>query len=56
MVWPTTKRFGCGVASNDRTDYLVCRYYPSGNVFGSQLHPAPRPLASRMQPPDRRPL
>lgn len=34
MVWPTTTRVGCAVASNARTDYLVCRYSPAGNIDG----------------------
>jgi uncharacterized protein YkwD len=34
MVWPTTTRIGCAVASNGRFDYLVCRYSPAGNIDG----------------------
>ncbi len=34
IVWPTTQRVGCAVASNSRDDFLVCRYSPSGNIFG----------------------
>jgi hypothetical protein len=34
MVWPTTTRVGCAVASNARNDFLVCRYSPAGNVDG----------------------
>ncbi|MGN6818489.1 MAG: CAP domain-containing protein [Sphingomonas sp.] len=34
IVWRTTTRVGCAVASNDRDDYLVCRYAPPGNVIG----------------------
>lgn len=34
MVWPTTTRVGCAVASNASADYLVCRYSPAGNVDG----------------------
>lgn len=34
MVWPTTTRIGCAVASNARNDYLVCRYSPAGNIDG----------------------
>jgi hypothetical protein len=37
MVWPTTKRVGCAVASNATRDYLVCRYSPAGNVLGKPL-------------------
>lgn len=34
IVWPTTTRVGCAVASNARADILVCRYSPAGNVDG----------------------
>jgi len=34
MVWPTTTRVGCAVASNASNDFLVCRYSPAGNIDG----------------------
>ena len=34
MVWPTTTRVGCALASSAWADYLVCRYSPAGNVTG----------------------
>jgi uncharacterized protein YkwD len=34
MVWPTTTRVGCAVASNAASDFLVCRYATAGNVGG----------------------
>jgi hypothetical protein len=37
MVWPTTTRVGCAVASNRRTDFLVCRYATAGNVDGRRV-------------------
>lgn len=37
MVWPTTTRFGCALASNRTGDYLVCRYALPGNVVGRRL-------------------
>jgi uncharacterized protein YkwD len=37
MVWPTTTRVGCAVASNARSDYLVCRYSPAGNIDGRSV-------------------
>ena len=37
MVWPTTTRVGCAIASNATRDYLVCRYSPAGNVMGRPL-------------------
>lgn len=37
IVWPTSRRIGCAMASNDRRDYLVCRYAPPGAVVGRRL-------------------
>lgn len=37
MVWPTTQQVGCATASNGWNDYLVCRYWPAGNVVGVTL-------------------
>jgi hypothetical protein len=34
MVWPTTTKVGCALATNASTDYLVCRYSPAGNIDG----------------------
>ena len=34
MIWPTTTRVGCGIASARGNDVLVCRYGPAGNVDG----------------------
>ena len=34
VVWAETRLVGCAVASNDSDDYLVCRYFPAGNVLG----------------------
>ena len=34
IVWPTTTRVGCALASTPATDYLVCRYSPAGNIDG----------------------
>ena len=39
MVWPSTTRVGCGIASGARWDVLVCRYAPAGNIDGSILAP-----------------
>ncbi len=33
VVWPTTTAVGCAVVSNASDDYLVCRYFPAGNVM-----------------------
>ena len=37
MVWQGTTAIGCAVASNDRNDYLVCRYSPPGNIYGQTI-------------------
>jgi hypothetical protein len=34
MIWPTTTRVGCALASTPRIDYLVCRYATAGNIDG----------------------
>lgn len=34
IVWRTTTRVGCAVATGRGEDYLVCRYSPPGNVIG----------------------
>jgi hypothetical protein len=37
IVWPTTTKVGCALSSSASTDYLVCRYSPTGNKDGYQL-------------------
>ncbi|MDB5690620.1 MAG: serine protease [Sphingomonas bacterium] len=34
MIWRGTTHLGCGIAGNGQDEYLVCRYWPAGNVFG----------------------
>ena len=34
IIWPTTTRLGCGLASGRGRDVLVCRYSPAGNIDG----------------------
>ncbi|CAM3210133.1 hypothetical protein SPAN111604_10575 [Sphingomonas antarctica] len=34
MIWGGTRQVGCAVASNADDDFLVCRYFPAGNVYG----------------------
>ena len=34
VVWRGTREVGCAVARNARDDFLVCRYWPSGNWMG----------------------
>jgi len=37
MIWPTTTRVGCAIASSARVDALVCRYAPAGNIDGRRV-------------------
>ena len=39
IVWPSTTEVGCAVAASATTDYLVCRYAPTGNKDGFVLQP-----------------
>lgn len=39
MVWPGTREVGCALARGVNYDFLVCRYYPSGNRMGQQIMP-----------------
>ena len=41
IIWPGTRRVGCGLRSSARSDYLVCRYTDPGNVMGEAV---PRPV------------
>jgi Cysteine-rich secretory protein family len=36
IVWKNTLSVGCALASNGKTDYMVCRYSPFGNVEGEK--------------------
>ena len=42
MIWPTTQRVGCAIASTQRIDYLVCRYSGAGNIDGRPVGYASR--------------
>lgn len=37
MIWPGSTRVGCAIRSSNRSDFLVCRYSPGGNVMGSAV-------------------
>jgi uncharacterized protein YkwD len=37
VIWPGTQQVGCAVAHNRAHDFLVCRYWPAGNVFGHAI-------------------
>lgn len=34
IIWRSTRKVGCALAAGQSYDYLVCRYFPAGNVFG----------------------
>lgn len=34
IIWRGTRKVGCALAEGQSYDYLVCRYYPAGNMFG----------------------
>ena len=34
IVWRDTREVGCAVAKGLKSDVLVCRYFPAGNVMG----------------------
>jgi len=39
VVWRSTTQVGCGLSlSSNGNNYLVCQYYPAGNVKGSQVY------------------
>lgn len=37
VVWKDTRELGCAVVRNQRDDFLVCRYWPAGNIYGAQV-------------------
>lgn len=37
IVWAGTKAVGCAVAANTSDEYLVCRYFPAGNIVGRDV-------------------
>ena len=38
LVWKDTREVGCTIASNQRRDFLVCRYWPAGNIKGQPVY------------------
>lgn len=36
IIWGETRAVGCGLAANRENEYLVCRYFPAGNVWGER--------------------
>ncbi len=39
IVWAETREVGCATERGRRFDFLVCRYWPGGNVMGTYLGP-----------------
>ena len=37
VIWQGTREVGCAVAKGERDDFLVCRYWPAGNVFSEEI-------------------
>lgn len=37
VVWPGTQEVGCAVARGAQDDFLVCRYWPAGNIWGAKV-------------------
>jgi Cysteine-rich secretory protein family len=37
LVWPSTTKVGCAIRSSVQDDYLVCRYWPAGNMIGENF-------------------
>jgi Cysteine-rich secretory protein family len=37
IIWPSTTKLGCAMASGRGDDYLVCRYGPAGNRVGETV-------------------
>ena len=37
IIWRKTRTVGCAIARGHGQDYLVCRYFPAGNVMGQRV-------------------
>ncbi len=37
IIWRQTRQVGCAIAKGAHDDYLVCRYWPAGNVYGQRV-------------------
>jgi Cysteine-rich secretory protein family len=38
IIWSTTTKVGCGIASNKKNDILVCHYTEAGNIMGVKAY------------------
>jgi hypothetical protein len=37
IIWPETQKVGCAIARGEHWDFLVCRYWPAGNIVGRKV-------------------
>lgn len=37
LIWRETEELGCAMAQGQESEYLVCRYYPAGNVMTKRV-------------------
>lgn len=37
VIWRNTREVGCALAANEHHDFLVCRYFPAGNVYNQPV-------------------
>ncbi len=37
MIWRETTEIGCAVVPGGGNDWLVCRYWPAGNIYGKPV-------------------
>lgn len=37
IIWPSTEELGCALSRNGTNDFLVCRYWPAGNMVGVRI-------------------
>ena len=38
MIWADTRQVGCAIAKNNIDEFVVCRYFPAGNVLGVTIN------------------
>ncbi|WAT18373.1 CAP family protein [Aurantiacibacter sp. MUD11] len=38
VIWRDTRELGCAVARGETYDFLVCRYFPAGNVYNRRAY------------------
>ncbi|APE28745.1 CAP domain-containing protein [Aurantiacibacter gangjinensis] len=38
VIWRDTQELGCAVARGQTNDFLVCRYFPAGNVYNQRVY------------------